>query len=91
MSWMQKACSSPGSEIKWLFFLGSGEQGLLSSWTARSEDRGTWKRPQRPWSPSGCSDSLDVESDTPASGPGGETWVESPIRQHPVLMAADPE
>ena len=35
---MQKACSSPGSETKWLFFLGWGDQGLLRSWTARSED-----------------------------------------------------
>lgn len=56
LSCMQKARSSPGSGAKCLFFLGSGEQGLLSGWTAQSEDRGTCKRPQRPQSLSGCSD-----------------------------------
>ena len=76
---MQKACSSPGSETKWLFFLGLGDQGLLRSWTTRSEDGGACKRPQRPRSPSGCSDpTLWMWSPT-CQLLGQETQVESPI------------
>ena len=76
---MQKACSSPGSETKWLFFRGSGDQGLLHSWTAWSEDGGACKRAQRPRSLSGCSDLTLWMWSLTCQLLGQETQVESPI------------
>lgn len=77
------------TRAKCLFFLGSGEQGLLRA--AEFGSNGGRVRPQRPQScPDLLTGSLDVESDMQLLGQVVKLRWRSPHPQHPVLMAADP-